>query len=279
MHAAVIIPAHDEEDTLPACLDALAEQEIGEDLEVDLEIVLAANGCTDATVAIAETYCERFQRRGWRLTVLDLPVASKARALNAADRAAGPGARIHLDADTLIGPKALDDVLRALAEKDAIFVTGSLSLTVATSLATRLYGKALMRMPYFANGDSGAGFFAVNAAGRERWSEIPDIIADDVFIRAHFGPNERRRVAAQYSWPLPEGWRAVVRVRRRQEVGLRQLRRLRRDLVESPDAPCRLPAWLGLSAKQPIAATMYLAIVGIAKLTANSADTNWARGR
>ena len=49
----VIIPAHNEEKVLGRCLDALlADSRPGE-----MEIVVAANGCTDRTVEIARGYC------------------------------------------------------------------------------------------------------------------------------------------------------------------------------------------------------------------------------
>ena len=66
----VIIPAHNEEKVLARCLDALlADSEAGE-----LEILVAANGCTDRTVEIARSY-------GDRVGVIEIPEASKHAAL------------------------------------------------------------------------------------------------------------------------------------------------------------------------------------------------------
>ncbi len=67
----VIIPANDEEAHIGACLGALLAQEGVADGALD--VVVAANGCTDATVAIARGFEPRFAARGWRLEVLDIP--------------------------------------------------------------------------------------------------------------------------------------------------------------------------------------------------------------
>ena len=98
----VIIPANNEEAYLGACLDGLAAQSLDPARTGGAEIVVAANGCTDRTVAIAESYRDRFAARGWRLVVLDIPEGGKPGALNRADATAAPlgetGIRAYLAA-------------------------------------------------------------------------------------------------------------------------------------------------------------------------------------
>ncbi|MEL6478888.1 MAG: glycosyltransferase, partial [Pseudomonadota bacterium] len=66
----VIIPANNEAGYIEPCLDALLAQDPAP--PVPVEIIIAANACTDDTVAIARSYAARAEARGWRLEVLDI---------------------------------------------------------------------------------------------------------------------------------------------------------------------------------------------------------------
>ena len=76
----VIIPARNEEGYIGACLDALLASQ-GPD---GVEVIVAANGCTDATVAVAESRRPTARGRGWTLEVIDQKKGGKASALNSA---------------------------------------------------------------------------------------------------------------------------------------------------------------------------------------------------
>ena len=67
---------------------------------------MAANGCTDDTVARARAFPG--------VTVLDLPTPGKVDALNAADAAATAFPRIYLDADIELREGALKGLVDAL---------------------------------------------------------------------------------------------------------------------------------------------------------------------
>src|SRR3954452_8210976 len=101
--ASIVIPAHDEAAVIGRLLTALTTgAEPGE-----LAIVVACNGCTDDTAAIAATFPG--------VTVVDLPEPSKTAALNAGDDAAGDVfPRLYVDADILVdlaAVRAVADVL------------------------------------------------------------------------------------------------------------------------------------------------------------------------
>lgn len=76
----VVVPAHEEQALLPRCLRAL----LWDARDVELRIVVVANGCTDATPAAARRFVPAARELGHELVVLELPVAGKAAALNAA---------------------------------------------------------------------------------------------------------------------------------------------------------------------------------------------------
>ena len=108
----ILIPAHNEVGYIESCLDALlASDPTG----AQVEVIVMANGCTDATVDVVRGYVGRFAAKDWPLTVLDIAQGSKMGALNAGDAAAQFGARIYLDADVLVSPPLIGQLVEALA--------------------------------------------------------------------------------------------------------------------------------------------------------------------
>ena len=90
--AVVIIPAHNEEGLIARALEVLlADAGPGE-----FDVVVACNGCTDAT---ADRARQAAATLGLPVTVLSTPVASKAAAIRAAEAVATGYPRVYLDAD------------------------------------------------------------------------------------------------------------------------------------------------------------------------------------
>lgn len=271
----VIIAACNEEDYIATCLQALLAQDAAAGL---LEVVVAANGCTDMTVAIVHRMAPRFAARGWRLICLPNAVPGKVRALNHGDAAATGALRAYLDADVVCDAALFGQLRAALAGPLPGFATGRLVLAQARSGATRRYGAVWVQLPFVRDGACGAGLFATNATGRARWKEFPPVISDDTFVRLHFTPAERQEVPACYRWPMPEGFRALVRVRRRQNAGVAEIRRLYPSLVRNEGkAGLTLPELLRVCLRMPLAALVYLG-VHIA-VRGRPAGDEWTRGR
>ena len=130
------------------------------------------------------------------------------------------GMRVYLDADIQCAPQMLPRLRAALDRPEARYAGGELVVTPAKSWVTRRYADLWSRLPFMKKGVTGAGLFAVNAAGRARWDKFPEIISDDGFVRLCFAPGERIKVSASYLWPLSEGFSRLVRVRRRQNAGM-----------------------------------------------------------
>jgi glycosyltransferase involved in cell wall biosynthesis len=271
----VIIPAHNEEAWLDRCLSALLAQD---DLAGRIEIVVVANDCRDATVAIAQGHVPRAMQRGWAMQVLDLNEGGKLRALNAGDQAAQGRSRLYLDADIACDPGLVGQVRQALAGDAARYATGTLAIAPAKSWITRRYAAVWTQLPFVKGGAVGAGLFAVNPAGRSRWGAFPAIISDDTFVRLNFTPPERIEVPARYHWPMVEGFSNLVRVRRRQDAGVAELHRLYPDLSAN-EAKSKLTAigLLAIAARAPIGFVVYLAVHFAVRL--RPASDAWTRGR
>lgn len=273
----VVVPAAQEEDHILPCLEAvLAQRGLNRGA---IEVIVAANGCTDRTVARARGMVDAFALQGWRLTVLDLPEGGKVGALNRADAEARAPARAYLDADVVIDADLLSSTISALARPQPVYATGRMRVARARSWVSRRYGALWVRLPFMAPGTApGAGFFAVNAAGRARWNTFPAVIADDSFVRWLFSSGERVEVAAGYTWPLVEGFSGLVRVRRRQDAGGVELSRLYPNLERNEEkSQVTVRTHLTLMTSRPLDYGVYVA-VKLATRIKRDKTASWARG-
>lgn len=271
----VIIAARDEEEYLPSCLSSLLAQDA---TAVSVEIIVAANGCRDGTVAVARSHAAQFAARGWTLEVLDLAGGGKLGALNAAEQRARGAALVYLDADVHCDPALLGQLQQALDVPQPRYATGTLAVRRARTWVTRAYARIWTRLPFVRGGAVGAGLFAVNRAGRARWGAFPDIISDDTFVRLNFAPDERIEVPARYHWPMVEGFANLVRVRRRQDRGVAQVNRQFPHLAANEaKAPLGARDLAGLLIAAPVGFAVYLAVHLTVRLRRSTAD--WTRGR
>jgi glycosyltransferase involved in cell wall biosynthesis len=268
----VIIPAHDEAGRIGACLRALFASD---PVPGGAEAIVVANGCTDATVPEARD--TRAAAGGWHLTVLDLAQPGKTRALAAGEARARGAILAYLDADVVVSPALCAEIAAALDRPDAAYASGRVTIPGAESRLSRLYARFWREVPFFHQGVPGCGLFAMNAAGRARWGDWPAIISDDTFARLHFAPSERHAVPAPYSWPVVEGWAALVRVRRRQDAGVAEIARRFPALLANDDPrPGARRRVLRAALARPLAAAVYATVRLAARLRP---ARGWARGR
>ena len=275
MMLSVILPASNEEGWIGPCLDALlASDPTG----MPAEVVVVANGCRDGTVAQAQARAAAAQAAGWGLRVLDLAQGGKLAALNAGDAAAQGGIRVYLDADVQVSPGLMGQLAQALDRADAAYASGTPVIPRPASPVTRAYARLWQRLPFVRAPAPGFGLFAMNAAGRARWGDWPQIISDDTFARLHFAPNERIGLPATYSWPMVEGFARLVRVRRRQDAGVRELAaRYPHLLANEGKEPLTPAALMRLALADPAGFAAYAAVSLAVRL--GPADSRWTRGR
>ena len=270
----VIIPAHNEAALIGDCLSALLASD---PVAVPVEVVIVANGCTDATAEIAEEYRRQADARGWDFTVLDLPALGKPGALNAGDAAARHPARVYLDADVTVSPALLAGLWQVLDREAPAYASGRVRIT-ARGATSRRYARLWARLPYMAQGVPGCGLFAVNAAGRARWQDFPPIISDDTYVRLLFRPEDRHLVDAPYDWPIAEGVRALVKVRRRQDAGVAEIAQRYPALLANDDKlPLGARGKLSLAIHDPFGFLTYTGVALAVKLL--PAPKDWSRGR
>ncbi|MFX0540194.1 glycosyltransferase [Roseovarius sp. S4756] len=268
--ATVIIPAHDEAGYIAACLEAVFASQLD---DVELQVIVVANGCSDETAKIARSHTGA----GRDLEVIETQTGGKLNALGLGDGAAGHGTRIYLDADVIVSPQLIMELTGALNGAVPRYASGTPVVAPARSRITRNYARFWQNLPFVKQGVPGFGIFAVNEAGRGRWGDWPDIISDDTFVRLSFTPEERVRVPATYSWPMVEGWRPLVRVRRRQNRGVAEIAGCYPERMKNDDT-VRLGASeiAALAARDPAGFLVYGAVSLAVRLPG---PDGWVRGR
>ena len=175
----MVVPAHNEAAVIGRMLDALAP------IVTDgtAEVVVVANGCSDDTAEVAG-------RDG--VTVIEIEQGHKPSALNAGDDAARSFPRFYIDGDVVIAADDLVAMARRLDDPGVEAVAPRLLLDMTNSSAVvRSYHRFWSCLPGVKDSLAGRGCFGVSETGRSRWSEFPDVVADDQFVNGHFNEDER----------------------------------------------------------------------------------------
>ncbi|MFU1476978.1 glycosyltransferase [Roseovarius sp. C7] len=273
----VIIPAHNEAGWIGLCLQALVESDL---TGAAVELLVVANGCGDATAEEARALGEAAAAAGMALRVIELEEGGKPGALDAGDAAARYGARVYLDADVIVSKGLLAALARELGGDAPRYASGTAVLAKARSGFSRAYGRYWMRLPFNTKDVGGFGLFAMTAAGRARWGAWPRIIADDMFARLNFAPEERVKLPQTYSWPLVEGYANLVRVRRRQDRGVREIAEIFPELMQNEVvARPAVATVLARAVTVPLGFCAYGLVAASVKLSRERHGTRWVRGR
>ena len=207
----VVVPAKDEGTVVERCLSFLADT-------AEAEVVVVANGCADDTADRA--------RRTPGVHVVELAGGGKAAALNAGDAAVRRFPRVYLDADIVVAPAALRQLVAVLAQDAGPAVAGLRPEFVVEGrpLVVRLFFSVSRWLPYGSEGVIGCGVYALNEAGRARFAAFPAVTADDLYVERLFRAQEVRLVAGHsFRIETPRTVADLLRVRTRVAAGNAEL--------------------------------------------------------
>jgi len=177
----IIVPAHNESSVIARTLGAWA----GNPGPEAIDVVVVCNACADDTADIARRFAPTTR-------VVETEIAGKTHALNLGDRIARTFPRIYADADIVITVDAIRALARRLERGDVLAVapTPEIDLT-GCSWLVRKYYEVRSRLPSSREGIGGSGVYALSEEGRRRFTQFPSIIADDIYVRLQFKPEER----------------------------------------------------------------------------------------
>jgi glycosyltransferase involved in cell wall biosynthesis len=208
----VVIPAHNEARVIGRCLTSLTRGlSPGE-----LDIVVVANACSDATAAIARTF---------PVQVVETHTPGKANALNLGDEVVTAFPRIYLDADVLLRGEDALRLASHLASEPVLAAAPSLRWSTAgVGPLCRAYYREWTRRSYVTDRMIGSGVYALSEAGRARFDRFPDLISDDGFMLSLFSYDERATVPnCSFMIYPPLDIRSLLKVKTRVEIGTYQL--------------------------------------------------------
>ncbi|MCK1667872.1 glycosyltransferase [Bradyrhizobium sp. 153] len=206
----IVVPAHNESSVLSRTLG----QWVSNPNSKEMNVIVVCNGCTDDTANVA-------RRFGSNVHVVESDIARKTHALNLGDQISGEFPRIYADADVLISTDAIRSLARRLDRGDVLVVApiADIDLTGCSRLV-REYYRIRSRLPSSREGIGGSGVYALSEAGRARFSEFPDVIADDIYVRLQFKPEERETLTSVRSTVFPARTiRQLIAVRSRAYAG------------------------------------------------------------
>lgn len=268
--ASVVIPAHNEEQVLGRCLDALL------DGPLDLDVVVVANACTDSTADIARA-------RG--VQVVETTTPGKPHALNLGDGAATAFPRAYVDADVLLPQASLAAALRALERPGVLASAPALAWDrTGVSAIVRAYYRVWTALPYVNDAMVGSGVYVLSQEGRGRFGAFPPIIGDDALVRACFDRSERAS-APTHSFTVfpPRTLSALIGIKARVRTGNTEV-----DALPGPARPETSGAAPGAAATilrspriwpaLPVYALVQLAVrLEAIRRRRRGGDTTWTR--
>jgi glycosyltransferase involved in cell wall biosynthesis len=215
----IIVPAHNESSVIARTVSALTTGA----LAGEMEVIVVCNGCIDDTADRARQAGGNFVR------VIETDIASKSHALNLGDQAAIGFPRFYVDADVILNIDAMHEVSRRLQEQPAVLAAApqiEFNLN-GCSWAVRAFYEVWSALPYCRSGMIGSGVYALSEAGRRRFDQFPDIIADDAFVRLQFKPAERATIeSCLFTVSPPKTLRKLIDIKIRAYFGDYELRSL-----------------------------------------------------
>jgi glycosyltransferase involved in cell wall biosynthesis len=196
----VIIAAHDEGATIGGRIDNLLAQDYPSDR---LEIVIASDGSTDDTAAMAA------RRADARVRVLDLERVGKATALNTAVEASTGSILVFSDANTAFATDAVRTIVRSFADGEVGGVAGNQVYRAARSLSGSADPDATaaaagernywdldraLKVAESLGGNVISATGAIYAVRRELFRPVPDGVTDDFVTSTQVVRQGRRLV-------------------------------------------------------------------------------------
>lgn len=224
----VVIAAHNEQADLPAKLTDLQQQDLPG--EVELQVIVASDGSSDDTVALASAH-------PLDPVVLDLPRGGKAGALNAALALAKGDIVVFSDANSRLGPEALDVLLGPFADPEVGGVAGRQrygdpSQAITGESEYWAYEDRL-KILESSTGSVVSATGALYGVRRDLIEEVPPDVTDDFFISTGVVAAGQRLVyePRAVAWEDPSGspgseYRRKVRIITRGLTGVRRRRSL-----------------------------------------------------
>lgn len=253
----VIVPAHNEGAQIGRLLELLTAGEDGRDVEV----VVACNACTDDTADVTRTFTG--------VRVVEIPEASKRRALEAGDAVATHPVRAYLDADIALTRADLLALVDALDDRTLVVAPERRLSLERSARSVRWYYDVWQRLPQVREGVFGRGTIVMSPEGHKRVRELPFVMSDDLAISEAFSPSERQVIPHTVSTiEAPRTMRDLIRRRVRVATGNTQLEHLGMRSEAARTSPTALLRIASQSPALTLKVALFSAVAVAARLAA-----------
>jgi len=223
----IVIPAHNEEKlVIQTLIHLLSDGEL-----TDCKIIFVCNGCIDNTVGHLRNYGEKntleFEKRSLHIEVIETKQASKTRALNIGLKCITTKTAVLLDADIKINGKDILNLVESLNVNKLLAAAPKVRFQYQkSSLLVRSYYR-LSSQSFYNQYHRLSNVIALSSEGLKRIAKIPDIIADDEFIRRQFKLDEYKIFnTISFDLVCPKTLKDLLQVLTRVERGNLQLAKL-----------------------------------------------------
>jgi glycosyltransferase involved in cell wall biosynthesis len=186
----IIIPAYNEEALIVNTLNSLFDDN---NLNT-IELVVICNACKDNTYAKTQFFIEKnsllLQQRNINFLVLEAGKASKTNALNIGINKSQGSIKVLMDADIQISGKDLNTLVAELKNNQlkAISPKVKFSFDKSNFLVRQYY--RIASLSFYNINNRLSNVIALSESGIKKISPLPEIIADDEYIRRQFLPSE-----------------------------------------------------------------------------------------
>lgn len=191
------IAAFNEENTIVTTIRSILDQKYSD----DLEILVCANGCYDATEEVIRSAF------GSDIRLIKVPVANKAIAWRGIQDLASHNTLIYADADIVLAPDSLKRIVEVFEEHSLVTVVGGMGLahTDGRSYSTRILHPFPKKHRYFQGALYGMDRDAFHK--RRRVKNIPNmgchVINEDSWVAAVAGESLQLTSSAQFVYSPP----------------------------------------------------------------------------
>jgi len=223
----IIIPAHNEVSVLSA---TLVHMFLDKKL-TNCEVIVVCNGCSDNTVEVAEGYvnaCQSYLKgNSVDFSIIDTEIASKTNAINLGVSRAKYKQVVLLDADILVNGSDIMGLVGLLSERDVCAAAPKLNFVYKKSswLVRRYFD--LVKHSSYNQKHRLSNVIALSEKGIKKIGVLPEIIADDEYIRRQFFKTEYQIIdTLAFDFICPKTFFSLLQVLTRVERGNIQLAHL-----------------------------------------------------
>jgi len=254
--ATVIVPAHNEENVIEKCLNSLINQE-----GVDA-IIVACNGCSDSTASLVKSKYPN-------VICLDIQKPSKVNALNEAEKLIKSWPVFYIDADVSLSDNAVSQISKYMSENDIHLAAPEPVIDTSESpWLVKQYYETWLKLPYIKEGVIATCSFVISEEGRKRFTQFPDVIADDYFVRSQFYENELTNVpGCKVYVSAPKTLWSLIKIKTRSKLGVMEVKARGLGLEKpAPNYPSIMSSLL--FSRHFISTSIYVALVLLFKFRA-----------